>query len=160
MADDTSKWNTRSSFPRPHQPYFQLTQIIYYTIAIMGVLAESWQTPYSATSYSHCAVTGGRIDMHPARSNTPKTPRYHRLYREDPPKNDASVRGGPKDDPNPGTRSPTEETKPQEKNIKSHSRIWIEGEGRARDLLMDVLHSIPKAQRAGIFIPDRPVRIG
>jgi len=152
--------DTQSSFPRPRQLYFQSTQTVDRTIAIMGVLAESWQTPYSAASDSHCALTGIRIGKPLARSSTPtsKKPSYHRLNRGVPPGKRVPGRGGPKDDSNPVTRSPTEET--QGKNSQSHDRLWIEGESRTRVLLMDVLHSVPKAQRAGMSIPGRPVRIG
>jgi len=126
----------------------------------MGVLAEGWQTPHSAASDSHCAVTGIRIGKVLAHSSTPtnKNSSYHRLHRAVFPGKHAPGRGGPKDDSNPGTRSPTEET--QGKNNLSHVRIWIEGESRARVPLMGILHSVPKAQRAGMSTSDRPVRIG
>ncbi|KAI9574217.1 hypothetical protein HD554DRAFT_2034380 [Boletus coccyginus] len=117
----------------------------------MGVLAECWQTPYSATSHSHCAVTGIRIGMPPARSDT-RTSRialYHRLYRGVPSNKHPQRRGGLKDDSNSGTRSPAENTQGN-----GQDRTCIEGENRPLVLSIDDLHSVPKAQRAGraVFI--------
>ena len=100
----------------------------------MGVLAESWQTPYSETSPARYAGTGRRVGT--PRPIPSKNMHYHRVHRD--------VRGQGRARPDSG---PEEKT---ENDSESCSRICIAGVKRPLVFVF---------QRTGMCIHDQSIRI-